>query len=139
MHVLRFIITTVLAASISVANAAVLPRQIFGGNIRCNVARLGIVSALGDTMDSISQIQDPTTREAAAAGVDQANSGIRQIASAIISGQAPPQEGRDTTEAGLTAAGQALAGGDTSDQAVAEAQESLDDAVASGQDVVANC
>jgi hypothetical protein len=77
------------------------------------VARLGIVSALGDTMDSISQIQDPTTKQAAAAGVDQANAGIRQIASAIIAGQAPPQAGRDTTEAGLTAAGQALAAGDT--------------------------
>lgn len=91
----------------------VLPRQIFGGNIRCNVARLGIVSALGDTMDSISQIQDPATKQAAAAGVAQANSGIREIASAIIAGDAPPQSGRETTEAGLTAAGQALAAGDT--------------------------
>ncbi|KAK5051038.1 hypothetical protein LTR84_003597 [Exophiala bonariae] len=90
-------------------------------------------------MDSISQIQDPATKQAATAGVNQANSGIRQIASAIIAGEAPPQEGREITEAGLTAAGQALAAGDTSDQAVVEAQESLDDAVASGQDVVANC
>lgn len=93
--------------------AAVLPRQIFGGNIRCNVARLGIVRALGDTMDSISQIQDPATKQAAAAGVAQANSGIREIASAILAGDAPPQSGRETTEAGLTAAGQALEDGDT--------------------------
>ena len=89
-----------------------MPRQVLGGNIQCNLARLGIVNALGDTSDSISNIQDPATQQAAAAGVEQANSGIRQIASALVAGQAPPAAGRDTTEAGLTAAGQALAAGD---------------------------
>lgn len=90
-----------------------MPRQFLGGNIQCNLARLGIVSALGATADDISGIQDATTKQAASAGVDQANSGIREIAQALFAGQDPPQSGRDTTEAGLTAATQALAAGDT--------------------------
>ena len=102
------------SCSHSAKNAtAVLPRQFLGGNIQCNLARIGIVGALGDTTDAISQIQDPATAQAAAAGVDQANSGIREIASALVAGEAPPDSGRATTEAGLTAAGQALAAGDT--------------------------
>lgn len=47
---------------------------------------------------------------AATAGLDQANGGIKQIASAIISGAAPPQTSRDQVEAGLTAMGAALTG-----------------------------
>lgn len=71
-----------------------------------------IVGALGDAGDAINSIQDPATSAAATTGLDQANAGISQIASAIIAGQAPPDAGRTEVEAGLKAMGAALAAGD---------------------------
>ena len=89
----------------------ILPRQI--GGIGCNIARLQIVSALDATGKDVNKIQDAAVAQAAKAGVDQAFGGIGQIAKALLSGQTAPASSRNTTEAGLTAASQALAGGDT--------------------------
>ena len=44
----------------------------------------------------------------AGAALDSAQGGIREIAVALFTGQAPPQSGRDTVEAGLTDAKAAL-------------------------------
>ena len=93
-------------------HVAVVSRQFLGGGIACNIARLRIVRALGDTSDNIAGIQDASVQQTAQAGVDQANEGISQIAQAIFAGEAPPAEGRDITEAGLTAASSALDSGD---------------------------
>jgi len=82
------------------------------GGIQCNVARLRIVKALGDTQDSVGQIQDTTVQQDASAGLKQAQGGIGQIAQAILAGEAPPQGGRDEVEAGLNAASSALDSGD---------------------------
>lgn len=71
-----------------------------------------IVGALGDAGDAIGNIQDPATSAAASAGLNQANAGISQIASAIVAGEAPPDEGRTEVEAGLQAMGAALNSGD---------------------------
>ncbi|PVH96095.1 hypothetical protein DM02DRAFT_535952, partial [Periconia macrospinosa] len=109
------------------------------GGLGCNVARLQIVRALGQTGNDISGIQDASVKQSAQAGVDQANDGIGQIAQALLAGEAPPQDGRDITEAGLTAASSALAAGDASDPAVASAQGSIADAISAGKDVVAKC
>ena len=82
------------------------------GSIQCNIARYRIVGALGDTGDSVSEIQDTATADAAQAGLDQANGAIKTIAQSIVTGAAPPQDARDEVETGLTAAGEALASGD---------------------------
>ncbi|KAH6988349.1 hypothetical protein EDB80DRAFT_689931 [Ilyonectria destructans] len=138
----RFILATLLASVASVTQAAAInPRQLLGqlGSIQCNIARVRIVGALGDAGDAISNIQDPATSAAASAGLDQANAGISQIASAIVAGEAPPAEGRSEVEAGLQAMGTALTAGDSTDAAVGDAQSALADATAAGQDVVAQC
>lgn len=83
------------------------------GSLECIIARLQIVSALGDAGDSIAAIQDPDTASAAQVGFDQAQGGISQIGQAIAAGEVPPQDGRDQVEAGLAAIGEALAEGDT--------------------------
>ena len=85
--------------------------QGFGG-LGCNIARLQIVRALGDTGNAVAQIQDSATQQAAEAGLIQANAGIESIAQALVAGEAPPQSGRDEVEAGLVATGNALASGD---------------------------
>jgi hypothetical protein len=82
------------------------------GSLDCNLARLRIVNALGDTEASVSEIEDPATQSAAADALGQAQGGIQQIAQAIGAGEAPPQDSRGQVEAGLTAAGEALASGD---------------------------
>lgn len=92
-------------------NAGLLPRQI-EGSAACNQARLAIVGALGDTRDNVGEIADATVAQAAMDGLEMAGSGIREIGAALIAGEAPPQDGRDTTEAGLAATADALAVGD---------------------------
>jgi hypothetical protein len=82
------------------------------GGIQCNIARFRILGALGDTGDAISEIQDADVAAAATAGLDQAQSGISSIAQAILTGEAPPQDGRDQVEAGLAAIGEALTSAD---------------------------
>lgn len=126
MYAKSFLATFALLASVIMTDArATTPRarrqlgNLLGGielggfgSIGCNIARLDIVGALGDTEDNIADIQDPDTQAAAQAGLDQANDGIGQIAQAILSGEAPPQEGRDEVETGLAAIGEALESGD---------------------------
>ena len=78
------------------------------GSVQCNVARVRIVGALADAGKSIDSIQNTKVQTAANAGLDQAKDGVAQIAKAIFSGDAPPQDSRDQVEAGLTAMGTAL-------------------------------
>lgn len=87
----------------------IYPRQ---NAIACNVARFQIVAALAQTGNSVDKIQDQTVATAAQAGLDNASAGIGQIAKAILTGAAPPADARDQTAAGITAATQALGGGD---------------------------
>lgn len=135
-------------------SVSIEPRQ---SSAACNIARLQIVKAISDTKSAVADIQDTTVATAAAAGVKQAQGGVAQVAKSIFSGAAPSQAGRNAVEAGLNATSSALAGGDTSvppnpcllysvvnqpnrtDPAVADAQTSLQDAIAAGQAVVANC
>ncbi|KAG8162190.1 hypothetical protein KVR01_007955 [Diaporthe batatas] len=134
MYALRVIIATLFAVT---ASASVVERQL--GGIGCNIARFQILGALGDTGDAISEIEDADVQAAAQAGLDQANGGISQIASSLLSGGAPPADSRDEVEAGLTAMASALADADESDAAVGDAKTALADATAAGQDVVAKC
>lgn len=109
----KVIITALLATLVSAATVEQHHhhrRQL--GGIACNVARLQIVGALGDTEDAVGQIADADTASAAQAGLDQANGGISEIASAILAGEAPPDSGRAEVEAGLEAVGSALSAGD---------------------------
>ncbi|KAK1959806.1 hypothetical protein LY78DRAFT_685641 [Colletotrichum sublineola] len=113
------------------------PRQI--GDLGCNIARLKIVSAIKSTQNSVDNIKDPAVKEAAAAGLKQANDGIGSIAKALVTGQKAAADDRNTVEAGLTATGTALQGGDQTDDAVKSAGGSLQKAVSAGQDVVSKC
>ncbi|KAI5920090.1 hypothetical protein F4810DRAFT_723816 [Camillea tinctor] len=141
MYTGRALITLLLAMSATAVTSASIDRRQLLDGIKCNVARLRIVGALGQTKSAVGDIKDPTVQDAATTGLDQAQGGIAQIAKAIFAGETPPQDGRDQVEAGLTAIGDALkgAGSNSTDTAIADAQSSLDDAVKAGQDVVANC
>ncbi|EMR72743.1 hypothetical protein MGN70_008855 [Eutypa lata] len=140
MYAYRMLITTLMVAGAAVTSArSIAPRQFLQDGLACNIARLKIVGALGDTEDSIGQIQDTAVQNAATTGLQKAQGGVKTIAKAIVAGDAPPAAARDQVEAGLTAMGNALSGADTSDQAVVDAQESLDDATQAGQDVVSEC
>lgn len=108
MYAIRVIIAALFAITTS---ASVVERQL--GGIGCNVARFQILGALGDAKDAISGIQDPDVQSAAQAGLDQANGGIGQIASSLLSGAAAPAASRDEVEAGLAAMDSALSGADT--------------------------
>lgn len=103
------VIISVLAAT--AVSAATLPTRQIGG-IACNVARLQVVSALGDAESAISSIEDADTASAAQAGIDEANGGISEIASAIVAGELAPDSGRASVESGLTAANSALSAAD---------------------------
>lgn len=107
MYAFRVIIAALFAITTS---ASVVERQL--GGIGCNIARFQILGALGDAGDSISEIQDADVASAAQAGLDQANDGISQIASSLLSGAAAPADSRDQVEAGLAAMDSALADAD---------------------------
>lgn len=109
MYTPTVILTTLFAATVATA-ATLQPRQI--GNLACNAARLGVVGALNDAGDAVSQIQDPDTQAAAQAGLDQANDGVQQVAQSIFSGEKASADGRDGVAAGLQAMTDALASGD---------------------------
>lgn len=118
MFASKVIVATILAvcASAAVINPAPAaannkPRQL--GGIACNVARLQVVSALGNAESAVGQIQDADTASAAQAGLDQANGGISEIASAVLAGEQAPDSGREAVEAGLTATNAALSAGDS--------------------------
>ncbi|KAH8773667.1 hypothetical protein F5883DRAFT_712488 [Diaporthe sp. PMI_573] len=134
MYAFRVIIAALFAITTS---ASVVERQL--GGIGCNIARFQILGALGDAGDAIGEIQDADVQTAAQAGLDQANDGISQIASSLLSGSAAPADSRDQVEAGLAAMDSALADADESDAAVGDAKTALTDATAAGQDVVAKC
>ncbi|KAK2733031.1 hypothetical protein CKAH01_08529 [Colletotrichum kahawae] len=142
MYAQQLIVTFLMATSATLATARSIDRrQLLGslGSLGCNVARLQIVGALGNTDDAVSKITDATVKDAANTGLEQARGGISQIAQALLSGSAPPAASRDEVAAGLAAAGAALASADKSDQAVVDAQAGLDKSVKAGQDVVAKC
>ncbi|KAH6661166.1 hypothetical protein BKA67DRAFT_668109 [Truncatella angustata] len=137
MQYSQLFFTTFFAATVVVTGAlSIQPRQ---SSVACNIARLQIVKAISDTKKAVADIQDPAVQDAATAGIQQAQSGVAQVAQSIFTGAATSAAGRDGVEAGLNATSTALAGGDTTDTAVANAQTSLEDAITAGQDVLANC
>ncbi|KAF7534761.1 hypothetical protein G7054_g5951 [Neopestalotiopsis clavispora] len=137
MYSPQLLVATLIAASAALTGAlSIQPRQ---DSLACNLARFQIVKAIGDTKSAVADIQDPAVQSAAAAGVKTAQGGVAQVAGSILTGAAPSADGRDAVESGLNATSAALAGGDASDPAIATAQTSLADAVAAGQDVLANC
>lgn len=105
-------LTSVSAATIPATNSIDIIKSRQLGGIACNIARLQVVSALGDAEDAVGQIQDADTQSAAQAGLDQANGGISEIASALVAGETAPDSGRASVEAGLTAMNTALSAAD---------------------------
>lgn len=106
MYASKIILATMFAIA---ASAASVPRQ--AGNAACNTARREVVTSLGTASTSIAQIQDPTVKTAAQAGLDQATGGIKAIAQTLKAGQTASAAGRDEVQAGLGAMSTALTGG----------------------------
>ncbi|KAH6911050.1 hypothetical protein BKA70DRAFT_1560232 [Coprinopsis sp. MPI-PUGE-AT-0042] len=133
--------------------APLAERQLLGGlgGIGCNVARVQTVAGLSRTIGEVNRLSsaagaDAATADAAAtagAALDSAQAGIREIAVALFTGEAPPQSGRDAVEAGLTDAKAALDSITSTDPAitaqVAEAQKDLASTAEAGQKVVSRC
>lgn len=94
------------------ASAAVTPRAAAASSAACNTARVGVVSALASAGTAVDGIQDAQVKAAAQKGLDQANTGVNEVAQSIVAGQAPSAAGRDDVEAGLKAMIAALDGGD---------------------------
>ncbi|KAH6896138.1 hypothetical protein BKA70DRAFT_1570374 [Coprinopsis sp. MPI-PUGE-AT-0042] len=130
--------------------APLAERQLLGGlgGIGCNVARVQTVAGLSRTIGEVNRLSSAAaaTADAAAtagAALDSAQAGIREIAVALFTGEAPPQSGRDAVEAGLTDAKAALDSITSTDPAitaqVAEAQKDLASTAEAGQKVVSRC
>ncbi|KAI0023306.1 hypothetical protein F4780DRAFT_729211 [Xylariomycetidae sp. FL0641] len=138
MHAYGSFVAVLMALSAIGANAGTLGSRQLGG-LTCNIARIRIVTALGQTKDEVGSIKDTAVADKASTGLDQAGSGIGEIAKALLSGEDAPAASRDKVAAGLTAAGTALKAGDQTDEAVTNAMESLQKAKDAGQDVVSDC
>lgn len=133
--------------------APLAERQLLGGlgGIGCNVARVQTVAGLTRTIGEVNRLSqaaaaDPAAASAAStagAALSSAQGGIREIAMSLFTGQAPPQSGRETVEAGLTDAKAALDSINSTDPAimaqVAEAQKDLASTAEAGQKVVSRC
>lgn len=108
MYASKIILAAVLAVAASAASIS--PRQ--AGNAACNQARRQVVTSLRTAGDSVAQIQDPTVKSAAQAGLDQANAGVQAVAQTLVDGQKASATGRDQVQSGLAAMSQALTGAD---------------------------
>lgn len=107
MYTSKILFATLFALT---ASAVVTPRQA-ASSAACNTARLGVVNALSNAGNAVGEIQDATVQAAVQQGLDQANSGVQEVAQSIKAGEAPSAAGRDDVEAGLKAMFAALAGG----------------------------
>ncbi|KAG6871704.1 hypothetical protein C0995_001109 [Termitomyces sp. Mi166 len=125
------------------------------GGVACNAARLKTVANLAGASLAVQKVSsaaasDPAASNAAsnaAGGLNQAKGAIAEIAGQILTGQVPSAEARNQTLDGLTAAKNALAGITSSTyrsdsgvtDAVSAAASKVDDTIAAGGQVVANC
>ncbi|KAF8066052.1 hypothetical protein FPV67DRAFT_1671057 [Lyophyllum atratum] len=137
----------------SVQAAPIAERQLLKGlgGIGCNVARVQTVASLAAASRAVAKVTtasaaDATAGDAAAAaktGLDSAKAGIATIATALVTGQAPPEAACTQTLDGLNAAKTALAGITSTDpavtSAVADAAAKVDKTIAAGGKVVAKC
>lgn len=110
MYALRLLLASLVGLAISVSATPVAPRQL--GSLACNIARIKIVADLASAGGAISSLAAPATQTAVQAGLDQANGGIKTIASSLLSGSAAPDEARSQVKDGLTAMSVALAAAD---------------------------
>ncbi|KAK7957821.1 hypothetical protein PG996_010731 [Apiospora saccharicola] len=78
------------------------PRQVNGGSLECNTARVRIVAGLQETRTNVNQIVDVTTRGTANDGINLASNAINSIAIAVLTGTVPPADARQITEGGST-------------------------------------
>ncbi|KAJ7097429.1 hypothetical protein C8R44DRAFT_370067 [Mycena epipterygia] len=130
-------------ASASVA-APVEQRQV--GDLDCNVDRLKIVADLVAAGSAVKQIDttnpDTATAVAAAqAGLQTAGDAIKDIALALVTGQAAPESSRTGVSQGLNDTRSALSGitDPTVNSTVAAAQNKVQSAIDAGNDVIADC
>ncbi|KAG7086614.1 hypothetical protein E1B28_002558 [Marasmius oreades] len=139
------LVSVLLAVSASLAAPAVSleSRQI--GNLACNVARGQIVAALNKSGKNLKNVDTSTDPAAAGAvttaqtGLKAAGDGIKTIALSIITGQASPAGSRDQVANGIQSATDALTALQSTDPNVETTLQSLADATAAGQKVVATC
>ncbi|EJD01795.1 uncharacterized protein FOMMEDRAFT_156920 [Fomitiporia mediterranea MF3/22] len=144
--VLSFCVLSVLSAP---TDAQLVRRQV--GNLQCNLDRLAIVTALGQTKNDVNSLASAGSSDSsvtsatsdALTGINSAQDGIATIAKALISGQTAPADARDQVGQGLTTAQNALNGITSTDpnvtSALSKATGDLNKAITAGQGVVSNC
>ncbi|KAL0564225.1 hypothetical protein V5O48_017828 [Marasmius crinis-equi] len=115
-------------------------------SLQCNIARAVIITDLQDTAVLLSQINttDATVAKAiddAKKGVQTAGEGIKNILTALISGETPPAgaDGRGEVDKGLGIIKTALTGLNSTETDIKTALEKLEDTIAAGDEVVATC
>lgn len=138
-----------LALSLTAGHVGVIAAP--AGSLKCNLARLKVVTNLKAASKLVDQMagdatdtQDAAVHTAitdAQTGLDDATTAVQGIADALKAKQAPPTELRDQTLAGLNAAKTALAtfANSTDSGSVEKAQKKVDAALAAGQQVVDSC
>ncbi|KAJ7442591.1 hypothetical protein B0H11DRAFT_2236696 [Mycena galericulata] len=137
------LILALFIASASVA-APLEHRQI--GDLACNVDRLKIVASLVESGSAIGKIPttDPATATAVAAaqaGLTTVGDAIKDIALALVTGQAAPADSRTGVSQGLNETRAALAGitNPAVNTTVAAAQALVQTAIDDGNAVIADC
>ncbi|KAJ7265753.1 hypothetical protein C8J57DRAFT_1330496 [Mycena rebaudengoi] len=132
-----------IVASASVA-APIEQRQL--GNLACNIDRFRIVTGLLSAGSAIGKIDttDPDTAtavEAAQAGLKAAGDSIKNIALALVTGQAAPADARTGVSQGLNDTRSALESitNTAVSDSVQAAQSKVQAAIDVGNDVIADC
>ncbi|KAJ7227515.1 hypothetical protein C8J57DRAFT_1469930 [Mycena rebaudengoi] len=132
-----------IVASASVA-APIEQRQL--GNLACNIDRFKIVTGLLSAGSAIGKIDttDPDTAtavEAAQAGLKAAGDSIKNIALALVTGQAAPADARTGVSQGLNDTRSALESitNTAVSDSVQAAQSKVQAAIDVGNDVIADC
>jgi len=144
-----FFCALVFLGAILVDAAPLAARQI--GDLQCNIDRLkivgDIVSATSTAKTLTSQLASDTNGSALIAtvtqGLNDASSGIGQIATALFTGQTAPAASRDQVEQGLTNAVNAANSITSTDAKVTsnvnKLKSELQAAVQAGDGVLSNC
>lgn len=155
---MKFEILSILFFANLSSSASIQRRGVLADGLTCNLARIraaGGASDMSDAAVQLTQAAAGTAMESSAAdfaiGAESVNTGISNIKDALLSGAGPNPagatknrglvaEGLKTSAAALKAlnANATTAGSDLAD-AMTNAQEALDDTIAAGKDVVANC
>ncbi|KAL0564028.1 hypothetical protein V5O48_018028, partial [Marasmius crinis-equi] len=120
------------------------PLEVKPTSLQCNIARAVIITDLQDTallLEKINISNDTVAKavDDAKEGVKTAGEGIKNILTALISGETPPADGRTQVDKGLGIMRTALTGLNSTETDIKTTLEKVEDTIAAGNEVVATC